>query len=211
MLILIAFTCILHVAKAQTFDEWFRQKKTKKKYLLEQIAALQVFIADLKKGYDAAHKGLTTIGNIKNGDLGQHTAYFHSLNAVSPQVAKYARINDIITLQAGIGATCANTLQAALQANIFSTAEMEYIRAVFDRLDKDCLNTLQDLQEVATDGKLQMTDDERMRRIDKLYAETQSQYGFAQSYGSSIKVMALQKQREKEGIKTMDSWYGIKN
>jgi len=30
--------------QAQTFAEWFQQKKTQKKYLLQQIAALQVYI-----------------------------------------------------------------------------------------------------------------------------------------------------------------------
>lgn len=28
---------------AQSFSEWFKQKKTQKKYLLEQIAALQMY------------------------------------------------------------------------------------------------------------------------------------------------------------------------
>ncbi|MCH5688762.1 conjugal transfer protein TraI [Niabella sp. W65] len=35
--------------QAQTFAEWFQQKKTQKKYLLQQIAALQVYIGYAKK------------------------------------------------------------------------------------------------------------------------------------------------------------------
>ncbi len=40
--------------KAQTFDEWFRQSATQKKYLLQQIAGLQVYIGYVQKGYSIA-------------------------------------------------------------------------------------------------------------------------------------------------------------
>ena len=64
---------------AQTSSEWFRQKATQKKYLLQQIAALQVYSGYLSKGYSIAKNGLNTIKNIKNGDLLQHSNYFTSL------------------------------------------------------------------------------------------------------------------------------------
>ncbi len=37
----ILFVCTAYLGHAQTWDEWFRQKKTKIKYLGQQIAALQ--------------------------------------------------------------------------------------------------------------------------------------------------------------------------
>ncbi|ULT42931.1 conjugal transfer protein TraI [Niabella defluvii] len=55
--------------QAQTFAEWFQQKKTQKKYLLQQIAALQVYIGYAKKGYNIAKDGLNTIGGFTRGEL----------------------------------------------------------------------------------------------------------------------------------------------
>lgn len=47
--------------QGQTWGEFFQQKKTQKRYLLQQIAALQVFIGQAKKGYDLVGSGLRTI------------------------------------------------------------------------------------------------------------------------------------------------------
>ena len=49
---------------AQTWAEWFRQKATQKKYLLQQIAALHVYSGYLSKGYSIAKDGLNTIKSI---------------------------------------------------------------------------------------------------------------------------------------------------
>lgn len=40
---------------AQTWDEWFNQKSTQKKYLLQQIAAFEAYLSYAKKGYDIAN------------------------------------------------------------------------------------------------------------------------------------------------------------
>ena len=66
---ILLLACCMQNLQAQTFDEWFRQGKTQKKYLAEQIAALQFYIGIAKEGYKAVGKGLQTIGDIKNGDF----------------------------------------------------------------------------------------------------------------------------------------------
>ena len=48
------FAIISTGTRAQTFAEWFRQSATQKKYLLQQIAALQVYIGYVQKGYSIA-------------------------------------------------------------------------------------------------------------------------------------------------------------
>src|SRR5260221_4860823 len=100
-IILSLFVCI-QAGHAQTYDEWFRQKKTQKKYLLQQIAALQVYIDYAKKGYDIASKGLNTIRDIKNGDFNLHRDFFGSLKQVNPKIKKYAKVADIIAYQVSI-------------------------------------------------------------------------------------------------------------
>jgi len=66
---------------AQTFSEWFRQKKTQKKYLLQQIAALQVYIGYAQKGYRIAKEGLTTIGGFTKGEFDLHSDFINSLSS----------------------------------------------------------------------------------------------------------------------------------
>jgi hypothetical protein len=64
-------------ACAQTANEWFKQKKTQTKYLIEQIAALNVYLKTAKKGYDIAQRGLTLIGDIKDGSFQMDKTFSH--------------------------------------------------------------------------------------------------------------------------------------
>ena len=47
LLIMFLLGMLATTTQAQTFAEWFKQKKTQKKYLVQQIAALQVYIGCL--------------------------------------------------------------------------------------------------------------------------------------------------------------------
>jgi hypothetical protein len=49
--------------KTQTFSEWFRQNSTRLKYYGKQIAALQLYLGKLEKGYEIANDGIGSIGN----------------------------------------------------------------------------------------------------------------------------------------------------
>lgn len=63
--------------------------------LLEQIAALKVYIGYAQKGYSAVKKGLNTIGDFKRGEFNLHTDYLNSLKVVNPKIKKYARVTEI--------------------------------------------------------------------------------------------------------------------
>ena len=85
-----------HAANAQTWDEWFRQKKTQKKYLIQQIAALQVYLKYVKEGYDIAKKGLNVIGDIKQGKFDLDNSYLESLRSVNSSISGSAKVTSVI-------------------------------------------------------------------------------------------------------------------
>jgi hypothetical protein len=210
IILIITALFIVHTIQAQTFSEWFRQGKTQKKYLIEQIAALKAYTTVLKKGYDISQKGLTTIGDIKNGDFGLHSTYFNSLKAVNPEVAKYPRVADILSMQQNIQTLASQSKSKATQSNLFATSEKDYITGVYGRLNADCLQTLNELEAVTTPGKLEMKDDERIKRIDKLFAQSQSQYEFAKSFSNDLLMMQIQKSYQNTDLQTARNLYGIK-
>ena len=110
---LVVLTIPLH---AQTFSEWFSQKKTQKKYLLEQIAALQMYIGYAKKGYEIAGSGLSTIRNITNGEFKLHDLFITGLKKVSPVVRNDIRVAEIILLEIEI----IKSFSALVQDDVFS-------------------------------------------------------------------------------------------
>ena len=83
---------------AQTWEEWFQQKKTRIKYLNEQIAANKSFFETLKKGYEVVAGGLELAESIRQEEFDLHNGFFESLRTLNPKLEGYARIADIIKL-----------------------------------------------------------------------------------------------------------------
>lgn len=197
--------------KAQTFEEWFKQKETQKKYLIQQIAALQVYSGYVQKGYSIAQKGLTTISNIKKGDFSLHRDFFGSLKSINPKISNYAKAADIIALQLEIVQVYKATYKQVQASHLFNAGEVDYTFRVFTNLLSDCADNIDELISVITDGKLEMKDDERLSRIDALYSSMQDKYTFAQRFGEEAKLLAVQRLKEKNDVQTIRTVSGIKN
>lgn len=198
------------LSTAQTTDEWLNQKSTQKKYLLQQIAALQVYIGYEKKGYNIVSGGINTIRNIKNGDFNLHRDFFNRLKNVNPAIRRYAKVADIISYQVKIIKQTKQTLQQVRETNQFTEAELDYCKKVFDNLLDECMKTIDELMLVTTSGELQMKDDERLKRIDKLYADVQDKYSFACSFSEDMGLLAVQRLGEQVEINRSKLINGMK-
>ncbi|WP_423147047.1 hypothetical protein [Rubrolithibacter danxiaensis] len=211
LLILILFACLIEGAQAQTFSEWFRQKKTQKKYLIQQIAALKLYLGYVNKGYSIVQKGLTSIGDLKDGELNLHTDYLNSLKNVNPKIKSYTRLGKIIALQRTIFQNYEHIYSDLKQSTAFNTEEMNYIHRVHNRLLDDCSEVIDELITLTTNGKLEMTDQERLKRIDELYVRMQDNYSFAKSFGNEVILLAATRKHEGSDIQTSRRMYGLKN
>lgn len=187
-------------SNAQTADEWLNQNSTQKKYLLQQIAALKVYLGYAKKGYTIVTSGVTTIRNIKNGDLNLHRDFFNRLKNVNPAIRKYAKVADIIAYQVKIIKQTKITIQQIRETKQFAEAELDHCKQIFDNLLNECMKTVEELILVTTSGKLEMKDDERLKRIDRLYADVQDKYSFACSFSEDMGLLAVQRLGEQMEI-----------
>lgn len=194
----------------QTFAEWFRQGATQKKYLLQQIAALQVYIGYVQKGYSIAKQGLNTISNIKHGEFNLHKDYFNSLKTVNPEIKSYSKVSDIIALQVNILKIYKEAARQVKQSGSFNVGEIRYINDVFERLRDDCTETIDALIKVTTSGQLEMKDDERLKRIDALYSDMQNKYIFVQSFSNEVNLLAASRIMEQNDIHFIRTLTGIK-
>jgi hypothetical protein len=187
-------------AKAQTFDEWFKQKETQKKYLLQQIAGLKIYLDCAEKGYNIANKGLQTIHSIKKGDFNLHNDFFNSLKQVNPAIKNWSRIADIIAIQIKILKQTMDALSAIKEQKQFASEEVNYCAAVFERLLEDCLQDIDDLIFVTTSGELEMKDDERIKRIENIFLDMKDKYAFSSSFCDDMKTLSIQRLSEEKKI-----------
>lgn len=182
-----------------------------KKSLLQQIAALKVYIDYAQKGYSIAKEGLTLIGDIKNGEFDLHSKYISSLKTINPRIRNYSKVADIISLQLEIIKVYKNDFRQVQQSKAFTADELNYINEVFKRLIDDCTGTIDELISITTSNNLEMKDDERLKRIDALYNDMQAKYTFVQSYAGEAKALAISRMKEQNDIETRSTINGIKN
>lgn len=210
-MVVVAFTsAYLNYANAQGLSEWINQKATQKQYLLQQIAALQVYISYAKKGYKIVSSGLHAIRDIKKGDLNIHSTFFNSLKAVNPKIARYKKVADIISYQFRIIRQVKKTIAYIRETRQFTPEEIEYNRKVFDFLLQECIGTINELLAVVTSGELQMKDNERLTRIDRLYTDMQDKYTFCTVMSEDLALLAAQRMGEHQEISNSKLINGIK-
>ena len=121
------------------------------------------------------------------------------------------KVAEIIALQVKIIQNYNRTYRQLNSSDAFSEDELAYIGRVYSRLLDDCDKTLDELITITTDGKLEMKDDERIERIDKLYLDMQDKFTFSQSFSNDAKSLAASRLNDKSDVQTSRVLQGIKN
>ena len=207
IMILITGMILSTAAPAQTWNEWFKQKKTQKKYLVKQITLLRVYLGYLKKGYEIADKGLTTIHNIKNGDFNLHRDFFGSLKNVNPHIKNSAKVADIIAFQVYIIQNIKRVNNFCKNNEYFTPEEIRYVAAVYSNMLFLCDASISELLTIIRSNETEMKDDERLVRIDKLYDDMLDKHAFVQSFDSDVRLIARERERETRSVEMMHKQY----
>lgn len=163
--------------QAQTFKEWFRQKKTQKEYLMVQIAALKAYKDQLQKGYNTVKKGTDLISDITSGELSLHTDYFSSLKAVNPEIRQQSRADDIAAWRKYM-LEDKKRIEKLLSENhkLFTDREIKGYMDWYSEIGKEADHDMDDLKLLLEDGRLELTDEQRLQRIGALYGSMQKKY-----------------------------------
>lgn len=192
---------VMGYAQTPNWNEWFRQKKTQRKYLIQQIAALKVYLEYLKKGYDIAQKGLTTIGDIKNGTFHLDKDYFNSLKQVSPVVRDSPKVTSILNYQYSIIREFRKLYEDSKKDENLTPDEIRYIENMYHNMLDECDDSIHELTLITTSGEAEMKDDERLLRLDKVHEDMLEKYTFTQDFTASTRLLSLKRAKEKKQTK----------
>lgn len=180
----------------------FSQSQEAQQLLLdwEKLTQFKVILKDMYDGYKILNQGYSTIRDISSGNFNLHKSFLDGLIEVSPAVKQYKRIADIINYQLLIVKQYKSACVQFSGDKNFTPAEIDYISKVYSNLFNETLKNLDELTMVITAGKLRMSDDERLKAIDKIYASTADQFSFLHDFNSSTSYLSLQRQREQTEI-----------
>lgn len=211
---LLLLTCILatlNLAAQTVLGTIFNQNGTQRKYYLQQIAALAVYAKDIKSGYKIVSGGLATIHDAKNGEFNLHRQYFSSLSSVNTGIKSSGKVQAITNYQQDIEQCLGHMLSVSRRSSVLSGEDKAYLQSVADHMRASCISDLDDLSMLITDDRVQMKDDERIRRIDRIYSDMQDKDVFSRRFASQAIQLSNQKAAHHKELAGLKQLYNLKN
>lgn len=162
-----------------------------------QIGLLKNYNDYLDKGLSVAHDGLGLTHLLKNGEFGLHSLYYSSLLQVNPNLKKYPLAVQTVDLYAKMG-----ILQTAINGlisgtDMLSSKEKQSLKTLVSNLMVADGKEMEELNNLLTDGKYQLTDDERLKRIDAIYKRVVGKYHSLESIEKRINTIIQGRKQQK--------------
>lgn len=176
---------------------------------VEKLAQLKKILNNMYQGYQLINKGYNTIKDISHGNFDLHKSFLDGLQAVSPAVKKYKRIADIIQQQGQLVKEYKSAFTRFKTSNLFNSTEIKYMENVYENLFSNSFQNLDDLAMIVTAGKLRMSDDERLRAIDRVFDDVSDKLSFLRRFNKENNILALQRGREMLDTKVSKQLNGL--
>jgi hypothetical protein len=178
---------------------------------IEKLTQLKGILSDMKTGYQIYQQGYGSISQLSKGNFDLHSVYLNGLLSINPTVRNYGRVADIITQQVSLVSEYKSAYRQFRQSGSFNAGELNYMNNVYTQLVNQSLQNLDDLTNVLTAGKLRMSDDERMRAIDRIYASSTDKLQFLRHFNRQGVLLNIQRSKDVGDTRTVKQLYGINN
>ncbi len=175
----------------------------------QKLSQLKSILRDMYKGYEVISSGYETIKNISQGNFSLHQLFLDGLLLVSPAVANYQKIPDIINDQLAIVSEYKRAYSLYTQDKHFLPDELIYLGGVYNNLFNQSINNLNELIMVITGNQMRMSDAERISSIDRIYNDIEDQLTFLRYFDDHTTMLAVQRAKEQNDVSTLQNIYGI--
>ncbi|WP_317169302.1 hypothetical protein [Mucilaginibacter humi] len=162
---------------------------------IEKLTQLKGILSDMKTGYQIYQQGYGSISQLSKGNFDLHSVYLNGLFSINPAVKNYGRVAEILTQQASLVSEYKTAYTRFRQSGTFNANELSYMSEVYTQLISQSLQNLDELTNVLTAGKLRMTDDERLRAIDRIYASSSDKLQFLRYFNRQGILLSIQRTR----------------
>lgn len=174
---------------------------------VEKLSQLKNILSDMKRGYTIVANGYNAVKNISQGNFSMHEVFLDGLMLVNPEIRKYQRVVDIISYQQHLLSEYKSAYSRFRDADTFSSEELNYLSGIYGRLFDQSIDNLDELLTVITSSKLRMSDDERLRSIDRIFLDMQDKLIFLRSFNKEASILNLQRQKERLDINSTRKYF----
>ncbi|WP_277015054.1 TerB family tellurite resistance protein [Flavobacterium lindanitolerans] len=176
---------------------------------VEKLSQFKQLLKDMKKGYEILTYGYNTVKDISQGNFSLHKTFLDGLLQVSPTVRNYRKVAGIVNYQITLVDEYRSAFGRFRREGNFTPQEIQYLSTVYGRLFDDSLRNLDDLATIITAGRARMSDDERLREIDRIFADMEDKVLFLRNFNNNTSVLALQRAKERKDAQTVGRLHGI--
>ncbi|WP_316736759.1 TerB family tellurite resistance protein [Pedobacter aquatilis] len=174
---------------------------------VEKLSQLKNILSDMKKGYAIISTGYSAVKNISEGNFSLHEVFIDGLSIVSPELKKYRRIGEIISMQGNLVSAYRAAFARFSSSDLFSENELDYFSNVYGQLFSASLQNLDELLMVITSSQLRMNDEQRLRAIDRIFESVQDKVLFLKDFNEQASLLKMQRTREKASVNMLKSIY----
>ncbi len=176
---------------------------------VEKLTQFRGILKQMKDGYKILDGGYNTVKDISQGNFNLHKGFLDGLMEVSPTVKNYRKVGEIIDGQIRLVKVSRNALARFRTNKHFQIQEINYIGKLYENLLGQSLQNLDELVTVVSAGKLRMSDDERLKAIDRLHQDMEDKLSFLGHFNHEMQLLGLQRAKAKSDIELSRKIYGL--
>jgi hypothetical protein len=174
---------------------------------IEKLTQFKAILSDMKQGYQIYQEGYGTISNLSKGNFNLHNVYLTGLMAVNPAVRDNPRVGQIVRQQNDMISEYKRFASLFRQSRSFSNNELSYFNNVYNQLVKQSNTNIDELASVTTSGQLRMSDDDRLRAIDRIFVSSTDQLQFLRYFNRKAVMLSLQRSKDFNDLQTLKKLY----
>lgn len=177
---------------------------------VEKLSQLKNILSDMKKGFTVLNNGYNTVRNVAQGNFSLHEVFLDGLMVVSPEVRKYHKVGEIVRIQSVIMSDYKALFKRLSATDVFSTADLGYLDKVYARLNKESLQNLDRLLMVITTSKLRMSDEERLKAIERIHSDMSDKLDFLRAFNRETTLLGLQRAKERAEVNAVGGYFQMR-
>ncbi|WP_439697449.1 TerB family tellurite resistance protein [Mucilaginibacter sp. AW1-7] len=176
---------------------------------IEKLTQFKAILSDMKQGYQIYQQGYGMVSNLSKGNFNLHNIYLTGLMAVNPAVRNNPRVGQIVGQQNALISEYKRYANLFRQSGTFKGNELVYFNNVYNQLVKQSNANIDELANVTTAGQLRMSDDDRLRAIDRIFTSSTEQLQFLRYFNRKAVMLSLQRSKDRNDTQTLKRLYGI--
>jgi hypothetical protein len=175
----------------------------------EKLQQLEAILDNMYKGYVILDRGYNTIKNIAEGNFSIHDVLINGLFLINPAIRDYRKIPYIISYQQFLMKEYRQAYDQFRADPNFTLKEIQYMFNVYNFLIKTSLRNLEELLMIVSVSNLQMSDEERLQGIDRIYTEMADKLSFLRCFNNGARLMGIQRARDHNDASALNKLYGL--